>query len=218
MSEQDQKKVENAEVPPAVTEVGAEAPGPAADQREGQEAGVEAVAPSGPEEAVINAQGEIAGLKERLLRSMAETENLRARAEREREDTAKYAVTGFARDVLTVADNLRRALDSVTDDLRENDAVKTVVDGVEMTERQLLQTLEKHGIRVINPMGEKFDHNFHQAMFEADAGDQPPGTVIQVMQTGFAIHDRLLRPAMVGIAKRSGNAKSKPGEGVDTVV
>ncbi len=157
---------------------------------------------------------EISKLKDRLLRSMAETENLRTRADRERQETRKYAVSAFARDMLVVADSLRRALANLPEELRGDDSIKTVVAGVEMTERELLQMFEKHGIRPIEPMGEKFDHNFHQAMFEAEGGDQVPGTIIEVVQIGFTIHDRLLRPAMVGVAK---GPKGDKGEKVDTV-
>ena len=132
---------------------------------------------------------------------MAELENTRRRGEREREETAKYAIAGFARSVLTVADNLRRAIASVPEEARENEALKPLLEGVEMTERELLRAFERHGIKAVEPLGEKFDHNFHQAMFEVESDGQPPGTVVQVMETGYVIADRLLRPAMVGIAK-----------------
>ena len=154
--------------------------------------------PAGPEGEEEDALGE---LRERLLRTMAELENTRRRAERDREDTAKYAIAGFARSVLTVADNLRRAIASVPEEARESEAVKPLLAGVEMTERELLRAFERHGIKAVEPLGEKFDHNFHQAMFEIESDGQPPGTVIQVMETGYVIADRLLRPAMVGIAK-----------------
>ena len=154
--------------------------------------------PAGPEDEDEDALGE---LRERLLRTMAELENTRRRGEREREETAKYAIAGFARSVLTVADNLRRAIASVPGEARENEAVQPLLAGVEMTERELLRAFERHGIKAVEPLGEKFDHNFHQAMFEVESAGQPPGTVVQVMETGYVIADRLLRPAMVGIAK-----------------
>jgi molecular chaperone GrpE len=161
---------------------------------------------------------QIADLKDRLLRAVAETENIRRRAEREREDTAKYAVTGFAKDLLNVADNLRRALQNLSDDVRAKDeAVAKLADGVELTERELLRVFEKHGIRVVEPQpGEKFDHNFHQAMFEVPNTDQPPGAIVTVMQAGYALKDRLLRPAMVGVAKAPPG--SEPEQKVDTKV
>lgn len=171
-------------------------------------------------------QTEIAELKDKLLRAVAETENMRRRADRERQDAAKYAVSNFARDVLAVADNLRRALDSVPEDQTDNEVIKTLVAGVELTENELKNAMERHGIRMVNPEGEKFDHNLHQAMFEVPNSGQPDGTVVQVMQVGYTIHDRLLRPAMVGVAKggnKSGGGNDGndtgggPGEQVDTV-
>lgn len=148
---------------------------------------------------------QVAELKDQLLRALAETQNVRRRAERERADTSKYAIANFARDVLTVADNLRRSIESTADGVggavEENSAAGALLAGIEMTERDLLASLERHGIRAISPIGEKFDHNFHQAMFEVETPDQEPGTVVQMVQTGYVIGDRLLRPAMVGIAK-----------------
>lgn len=176
--------------------VASAAPAEAADAA-GAEAEAGAPEPTGAEEEE-DALGE---LRERLLRTMAELENTRRRGEREREETAKYAIAGFARSVLTVADNLRRAIASVPEEARESEALKPLLAGVEMTERELLRAFERHGIKAVEPLGEKFDHNFHQAMFEVESDGQPPGTVVQVMETGYVIADRLLRPAMVGIAK-----------------
>jgi len=158
---------------------------------------------------------EVAGLKDRLLRSMAETENVRRRAEREKEDTAKYAVSNFAKELTAVADNLRRALDSVPAETREDPGVKALAEGVEMTERAMLSAFERFGVKRIDPLGERFDPNRHQAMAQVEA-DHPSGTVIQVMQAGFVIHDRLLRPAMVIVskAKPTGDA-SAAQSGVD---
>ena len=172
----------------------------------------EATAPE-PDAAALAA--EVADLKGRLLRALAETENVRRRAANEREDVSKYAITGFARDLAPVVDNLRRALDSVPDDVRDDERLAGLVAGVEMTERELLSVLERHGIRRVDPLGEKFDHNFHQAMFEVEASDKPAGTVVEVMQVGYVIGDRLLRPAMVGVAKGS---KVEPPPRVDTKV
>ncbi len=145
---------------------------------------------------------EVAELKDKLLRALAETENTIRRARREREETAKFAAANMARDVLTVADNLRRALDAIPDEFRdETSAAKSLIDGVELTERELLAAMERHGIRKMDPMGEKFDHNFHQAMFEVPTADAEPGTVVQVIQAGYVMHERLLRAAQVGVAK-----------------
>lgn len=152
---------------------------------------------------VESLQAEVADLKDKLLRSFAEAENLRRRAEREREDTAKYAVTKFARDLTNVADNLRRALDAVPAEARSaSDVLSTLLDGVEMTERELLSAFEKASITRIAPqLGEKADPNKHEVLFEVPGTGQPGGSIIQVIQTGYQIHDRLLRAAKVGVAK-----------------
>jgi molecular chaperone GrpE len=146
---------------------------------------------------------EVAELKDKHLRALAEMENLRRRTEREVVDGRLYGIAGFARDVLAIADNMRRALDAVGSDTREQaDAgVKALLDGVELTERELLKTLEKHGIRKFEPLGEKFDPNLHQAMYEVPDPALPAGTVVQVVQAGYKIGERILRPAMVAVSK-----------------
>ncbi|MEM8700228.1 MAG: nucleotide exchange factor GrpE [Pseudomonadota bacterium] len=153
---------------------------------------------------------ENAELKDRALRAMAEMENLRRRTEKEVKDARQYAVSGFARDMLTVSDNLRRALETLPDDDRKNaDAgVTALVDGVEMIERDLLNQLEKNGVRKLEPEGQKFDPNFHQAMFEVPNTEVPNNTVVQVVQAGYVIGERVLRPAMVGVSK--GGPKDAP--------
>ena len=147
-------------------------------------------------------------------------ENLRTRSRREQEDALKYATTNFARDLLNVSDNLRRALDSVPEGADEDgEGLKNLRAGVEMTERELLSVFERHGIEQIIPMGEKFDHNAHQAMFKVPSPDKEPGTIVQVVQTGYKLRDRLLRPAMVGIATEESNEGGDDppkSEGVDT--
>jgi molecular chaperone GrpE len=146
------------------------------------------------------AEAEINDLRDKLLRAVAEAENVRRRAEKEKADAANYAVTTFARDMLAVGDNLHRALEALPDDAELSDSVKTLIEGVKMTDRELHNIFERHGINKIDPKGEQFDHNHHQAMFEAPTED-PNGTVIQVMQVGYKIKERLLRPAMVGVSK-----------------
>jgi molecular chaperone GrpE len=146
-------------------------------------------------------EAELADQKDRLLRALAETENVRRRAQREREDASKYAVTGFAKDLLSAADNLRRALESLPETEVKDERTRSLLAGVAATERELLSVFERYGIRRIDPKGEPFDHNFHQAIFEAERADQPSGTVVEVLQPGYVLHDRLLRPAMVGVAK-----------------
>lgn len=158
------------------------------------------------------AKAEAAELKDQLLRALAETENVRRRAQRDREDAQKFAISNFARDLLPVADNLRRALEAVSPEALANDeALKSLVTGVEMTERQLATAFEKHGLTRIDPLGQKFDSNLHQAMFEVPGSDKPHGTVVEVLQAGYVLHDRLLRPAMVGVAK----GDPKPAEGAE---
>jgi molecular chaperone GrpE len=143
-----------------------------------------------------------AELNDRMLRAVAELENYRRRAEKERQDTAKYAISAFARDCLPVLDNLRRGLETVTsEDRSANAALDALAQGMELTERELITTLERHGIVKVDPMGEAFDYDRHQAMFEVDDPTQPAGTVVQVVQPGYLLNDRLLRPAMVAVAK-----------------
>jgi molecular chaperone GrpE len=146
---------------------------------------------------------EAAELKDRLLRTLAEMENLRRRTEREVADARTYGVTNFARDIVGVADSMERALKALDDELRDkaDAAVKALLDGVELTERELLKVLEKHGVIKLEPKGQKFDPNMHQAMFELPDQSVPAGTVVQVMQPGYKIGERVLRPAMVGVAK-----------------
>jgi molecular chaperone GrpE len=161
------------------------------------EAGGEAAA----EARIAALEAEIADYKERLLRALAETENTRRRAQREREDAAKYAISGFAKDLLSAADNLRRALDSLPEAEVRDERTRSLLAGVAATERELLSVFERHGMRRVDPQGERFDHNFHQAIFEVERPDQPPGTIVEVLQPGYVLHDRLLRPAMVGVSK-----------------
>ena len=145
---------------------------------------------------------EVAELKDRVLRTLAEMENLRRRTEREIADSRTYAITGFARDLVGVSDNIRRALDAAGDSgvVMEGPA-KALVDGVELTERELLKVLEKNGVKKFDPKGAKFDPNLHQAMFEVPDANVPSGFVVQVIQPGYMIGDRVLRPALVGVSK-----------------
>ena len=156
---------------------------------------------SSPETRATELEAELAEYKDRLLRALAETENVRRRAQREREDASKYAVSGFAKDLLSAADNLRRALESLPESEAKDERTRSLLAGVAATERELLGVFERHGIKRIDPKGEVFDHNFHQAIFEAERPDQPGGSVVEVLQPGYVLHDRLLRPAMVGVAK-----------------
>jgi len=168
----------------------------------------EAVLPEGtsPEEALA---AEIRQLKDQLLRALAEAENTRRRAQKEREDTAKYAVANFAKEMLGVADNFQRAVEAIPAETRKSEAGKNLIAGIEATERQLQATLERFGIKKLTPLGEVFDPNFHRAMLEMEDTDQPPGTIVQVLQPGYVIHDRLLREALVAVAKGAASPAPK---------
>lgn len=164
---------------------------------------------------LAEARGEAAEYKDKVLRTLAEMENLRRRTEREVADARTYGVAGFARDVLQVADNMHRALEAIGPELREQaDAkVKALIEGVELTERELLKMLERNGVRKFSPQGEKFDPNVHQAMYEVPQSDLPPGHVAQVIQAGYMLGDRVLRPALVGVVKAA--PKTSPSSAND---
>jgi molecular chaperone GrpE len=165
--------------------------------------GTEAVA----EERVAELESEVAGLKDQLLRALAETENLRRRSQRERADVAKYAAVPMLRDLLAVADNLSRAIESVpAEECTGDPRLETLLAGVKLTEKELNAVLERHNVVKLDPMGEPLDPHRHEAMFEVPDESRPNGTVVQVVQAGYVLHDRLLRPARVGVS-RGGPAK-----------
>ena len=163
-----------------------------------------------PAEQVTAALEAAAEFKDKLLRTLAEMENLRKRTEREVNDARTYAVSGFARDVLAVADNMHRALETIAPEARaQADAtLKTLIEGIELTERELHKVLSKNGVKKFSPEGEKFDPNLHEAMYEMPTQDLPSGHVAQVRQAGYMLGDRVLRPAMVGVSK--GPVKTAP--------
>ena len=168
-------------------------------------------------------QSQNAELTDRLLRLAAEMENLRKRSERDLADTRAYAITGFARDMLTATDSLSRALMVLPAETREtaDGTLKSLIEGIEMTEREMQRLLTKHGVTPIEAEGQKFDPHRHQAMFEVPDPSRPEGTVVQVVQAGFAIGDRVLRPAMVGVAKggpKAAAAEPAPEGGIDKSV
>jgi molecular chaperone GrpE len=169
------------------------------------------IMPDDPEPGSVESlQKEVAEARDRMLRTLAEMENLRKRTAREVADSKLYGITGFARDVLDIADNLQRALDAVPAEARAaaDPGLTSLIEGVELTERSLLNALEKHGVKKLDPQGQKFDPNFHQAMYEVPDASVPAGTVVQVMQAGYTIGERVLRPALVGVAK--GGTKPAP--------
>ena len=170
--------------------------------------------------ALTEALAREAELKDKLLRAMAETENLRRRAEKEKSESIQYGLTRFAGDLLTVADTLERALASIAAEAREGagEAVKTVLDGIELTGKELQRVFEKHGIKRIDPKGLKFDPHLHTAIAQVPAPTVPDGTIVDVAQVGYSISERLLRPAMVivGTGGPKSNGSSENGQAVDT--
>src|SRR3954452_16086445 len=153
---------------------------------------------------------ELADAKDRLLRALADMDNMRKRTEREVADARVYGISNFARDILGVADNMHRAMAALDDELRAkaDESLKALLDGVELTERELMNVLDKHGVKKLEPQGQKFDPNRHQAMFEVEDASVPNGTVVQVMQAGYTIGERVLRPALVAVSK--GGPKAAP--------
>ncbi len=165
-----------------------------------------------PPEEIDRLTAENAQLRDKWMRAAAETENLRKRAQRDLEETSRYAVTGFARDMVNVLENLTRAVESIPAEGREgNELLQKLGEGVDLTLQELLSIFKKHGIARLFPLNQKFDHNFHQAVVQVERDDVPPGTVVQVVQAGYVIHDRLLRPAMVAVSKQP-----DPSKKVDT--
>jgi molecular chaperone GrpE len=163
---------------------------------------------------VAELESALASANDTLLRTVADMENLRKRSAREREDASKYAVSGFARDLLDVADTFRRALGAIPADLREDTRILPLIEGIEATERALLASFERNGIKKIEPLDEPFNPNFHEVMFEAPVPGKSGGTIIQLIEPGYLLQDRLLRPARVGVAKA--DPGSEPSHALDT--
>ena len=153
---------------------------------------------------IAELESQVDDLTDRLLRAAAETENVRRRAERDKDDTRKFAVQKFAEDVLAVADNLARAIEAIPADARDNEQVRALAEGVELTGRELAGALERHGVKLIEAKDKRFDPNLHQAVFEVPTDEAEPGTVVQVLREGYTLNDRLLRASMVGVAKAKG--------------
>jgi len=163
---------------------------------------------------------ENARIKDHMVRALADAENTRKRAVKEREDASKFAISGFAKDILSVADNLRRALEAIPEEQTEQ--LQSLINGIEATERELLRTFEKNGIQKLEPLDQQFDPNFHEVMFEAPIPDKAAGTIIQIIEPGYVLNNRILRPARVGIAKDGAETteqdtpKTDPGSQIDT--
>lgn len=157
-----------------------------------------------PEENIIDKlNDEIQDLKDQRLRAAAELENFRKRAEKDQADALKYGVSNFAKEIINIKDNIERAQSSISEDVRSNDAVKSVVEGLDLIAQSADSTFEKIGIKKIDSINEKFDHNLHQAMMEIENDEVEPGTIVQELISGYTLHDRLLRPAMVGVSKKT---------------
>lgn len=196
----EQPEEQDAPAEEVVEEVQAEADGDAAVEEGSEKTDAERVA---------ELEEELAAMKDQALRAMAEAQNVRRRAEKEKADASKYAIAAFAREMIGVADNLRRALDSIDSETRKSDeAVENLAVGVEMTEKEMIAAFDRVGIKAIDALEKKFDHNFHEALFEIPDESKPAGTVLQVIETGYVLKDRLLRPAKVGVSK--GGPKEAP--------
>ena len=156
-----------------------------------------------PENIIEKLNEEIQDLKDQRLRAAAELENFRKRAEKDQADALKYGVSNFAKEIINIKDNVERAQSSISEDVRSNDAVKSIVEGLDMIAQSAVSTFEKIGIKKIESLNEKFDHNFHQAMMEIENDEVEPGTIVQELISGYTLHDRLLRPAMVGVSKKT---------------
>jgi len=163
-----------------------------------------------PQDEIAALRAELAEMRDRLLRALADAENTRRRAERDRLEASQYAIARFARDMLSIADNFGRALAACPKDQREaaDPQIKAVIDGVEATERQLLATLEQYGVKIIDTADGKFDPNLHQAIAEVPGEGRSPGSIVNVVQAGYMIGERLLRPAMVTVARKEGSLSS----------
>ena len=156
-----------------------------------------------PEDLIEKLNEEITSLKDQRLRAIAELENFRKRAEKDQSDALKYGISNFAKEIINIRDNIERAQSSISDDAKNNEAIKSVIEGIDLIAQSVVSTFEKIGIKKIESLNEKFDHNLHQAMMEIENEELEPGTIVQELIPGYTLHDRLLRPAMVGVSKKS---------------
>ena len=159
--------------------------------------------PTSDEDIILKLNEEISDLKDQRLRAIAELENFRKRAEKDQSDALKYGVTNFAKEIINIKDNIERAQSSISDEVRTNEAVKSVVEGLDLIAQATVSTFEKIGIKKVESINQKFDHNLHQAMMEIEKDEMEPGTIVQEILPGYTLHDRLLRPAMVGVSKNT---------------
>ncbi len=156
-----------------------------------------------PEDLIEKLNEEITGLKDQRLRAIAELENFRKRAEKDQSDALKYGISNFAKEIINIRDNIERAQSSISDEAKNDEAIKSVIEGIDLIAQSVVSTFEKIGIKKIESLNVKFDHNLHQAMMEIENDELDPGTIVQELIPGYILHDRLLRPAMVGVSKKS---------------
>ena len=164
---------------------------------------IESDTPTSDEDIILKLNEEISDLKDQRLRAIAELENFRKRAEKDQSDALKYGVTNFAKEIINIKDNIERAQSSISDEVKTNEAVKSVVEGLDLIAQATVSTFEKIGIKKVESINQKFDHNLHQAMMEIEKDEMEPGTIVQEILPGYTLHDRLLRPAMVGVSKNT---------------
>ena len=194
MSEENNNKLEEQDL---------ESPTPEKEEQVSEEPKDQEDAEISPEDLIEKLNKEITGLKDQRLRAIAELENFRKRAEKDQSDALKYGISNFAKEIINIRDNIERAQSSISDEAKNNEAIKSVIEGIDLIAQSVVSTFEKIGIKKIESLNEKFDHNLHQAMMEIENEELEPGTIVQELIPGYTLHDRLLRPAMVGVSKKS---------------
>ena len=194
MSEENNNKLEDQDLENPISEKEEQASEELKDQEETE---------ISPEDLIEKLNEEIMGLKDQRLRAVAELENFRKRAEKDQSDALKYGISNFAKEIINIRDNIERAQSSISDEAKNNEAIKSVIEGIDLIAQSVVSTFEKIGIKKIESLNEKFDHNLHQAMMEIENEELEPGTIVQELIPGYTLHDRLLRPAMVGVSKKS---------------
>ena len=193
MSEENNNKLEEQDLENPTSEKEEQASEEPKDQEEAE---------ISPEDLIEKLNEEIVSLKDQRLRAIAELENFRKRAEKDHSDALKYGVSNFAKEIITIRDNIERAQSSISDEAKNNETIKSVIEGIDLIAQSVVSTFEKIGIKKIESLNERFDHNLHQAMMEIENDELEPGTIVQELIPGYTLHDRLLRPAMVGVSKK----------------
>ena len=193
MNEENNNKLEERDLENTTSEKEEQASEESKDQEE---------AKISPEDLIEKLNEEITNLKDQRLRAIAELENFRKRAEKDQSDALKYGISNFAKEIINISDNIERAQSSIPEEAKNNETIKPVIEGIDLIAQSVVTTFEKIGIKKIESLNEKFDHNLHQAMMEIENDDLEPGTIVQELIPGYTLHDRLLRPAMVGVSKK----------------